>query len=450
MVLLFGAPGAFAEVDNVAFQWTNLLNQLWCTAANGAIFTSSIQPQLHLAQWHALVALKSTGDCTLEEAAVAYASHKILSHFFAWAQDGAISPLLDSQLRTMSLSTKQKRLSKRLGEAVATNIIQKRSPGNEFTLGAVKDAVSANTNPALGVFRYFNGTPPANQIFVFNNIALEKPFVIPDPIQFVKDHLSNLKPMTIPSKEWDENWKGLRDIGRAGWPGRTSDMNLTAYLYGCAKINHTICSREQVATASAQSALPNTTSLYDSVTLLAKISVSLYDAVIAHIAIKYGYWFWRPIHAYPAGDPQHAPIPDWKPYRGTPPEPEYPSGTVTAVASGARPLYNFFGHKDVPFTIKGGGVFNCEAFVGVPVPDRHYGSVDDLVAEAKLARLYAGAHWQKSVDDAVIVANTVADYVEKHWTDTAPSGVLPDPAYLDVFARVPKKSGEYSPVRFDI
>lgn len=199
-----------------------------------------------------------------------------------------------------------------------------------------------------------------------------------------------------------------------------------------------------------QSALPATTSLYDSVVLLAKISVSIYDAEIAHVVIKYGYWFWRPVVAYRTGDSQHKAIPTWTPYQPTPPEPEYPSGTVTAVSAGARPLYNFFKGKDVGFTVKGGGVFTCAGYEGVPIPDRSYKSVDDLIAEAKLARMYSGHHWPKAVDDAVKVGYAVADYIEHHWTDIAPSGVLPDPTYLDISAKLPRKSGQYSPVKFDI
>ena len=449
MTLVLRPVVVTAAIDNVAFQWTNLLNSLFCPIRQSP-FTSSIQPQLHLAQWHALLALRSTGDCTTEEAVVAYASHKILSHYYSASQDVVISPFLDRQLRAMKLTTRQKKLAKRLGEAVAVSLILKRSPANEFALGAVKDALNANPHPAVGVFRYFNDTPPDQTNFMFDNLGFEKPFIIPDMLKFVKDHLSDLKPMEIPSKEWDDNWKGLKDIGREDWPGRTPEINLIAALIACFRVNTTICSREQVATASAQSALPSTTSLYDTVVLLAKISVSIYDAEAVHIVIKYGYWFWRPIHAYPAGDPQHKPIPTWKPYFPTPVEPEYPSGTVTAVSAGARPLHNFFGKKNVGFTIKSGGVFGCPKFAGVPIPDRSYDSVDDLVKETQLSRMYAGVHWQKSVDDAVIIGYTVADYIEKHWTDTMASGVLPDPTYLDILAKLPHKSGQFSPTKYDI
>lgn len=237
-----------AAIDNVAFQWTNLLNAIWCQT--GATFTSGIQQQLHLAQWHALLALRATGDCTTEDAVVAFASHKVLTHYFNWAQDFVISPFLDQQLRTWRFSARQKRLAKRLGEAVAVSLIAKRSTSNEFALGAVKDALFANAHPAIGVFRFLNDTPPDQVALAFDNVGLEKPFVI--PAHFVSEYLSGLKPVKIPSAEWDENWKALKDVGRIDWPGRTAEMNLIAHLIGCQRANNSICSREQVATASAQ------------------------------------------------------------------------------------------------------------------------------------------------------------------------------------------------------
>nr|PNR29519.1 hypothetical protein PHYPA_028213 [Physcomitrium patens] len=67
-----------AAIDNVAFQRTKLFNQLFPSTGMG--FTSSLQTQLHLSQWHALLALETTGDCTTEEAGVEIASNKIFSH----------------------------------------------------------------------------------------------------------------------------------------------------------------------------------------------------------------------------------------------------------------------------------------------------------------------------------------------------------------------------------
>ncbi|XP_024370756.1 uncharacterized protein [Physcomitrium patens] len=459
IVMLQAPASTTAVVNNVAFEWTHMLDTLICpqgaTNLGFAPLTSAIQPQLHLAQWHALIALKATGDCTTEQAVVAFASFKILSHYFSWTQilDFNLGPLLDRQLRSMDLTEKQKRLSKRIGQTVAVNLIRQRSPASEFTQGPVHAAVDDVINPQIGVFRHFATTPEGRDAahFFFNQMVSWKPFVLPHPLQFIKDYLSEFKPPVIPSAEWDADWDGLKDIGRAGWSGRTAAMNLSANLYACPRLSNFKCSFEQAASAAIQTALPSNTSLYDSVLLLAKTSVSIHDAAITQVTVKFGFWFWRPEQAFRSGDGTHAPIPDWSPYHPTPLEPEYPSGTVTIVSAGTGPLQKYFGKdKDVPFFIEGGGTFNCEGFVGVPVPTVNFTSLDAFVTEAGKSRMYSGAHYQSSVDDAKEIGKRVADYVEKHWTHTQPSGVLPDPTFLDIFAKVVKKSGDFSPVRYDV
>lgn len=61
LCMLVQAPGsAVGAIDNVAFQWTTMLNTLICP--NNPPLTSSIQAQLHLAQWHALLAVKAAGE----------------------------------------------------------------------------------------------------------------------------------------------------------------------------------------------------------------------------------------------------------------------------------------------------------------------------------------------------------------------------------------------------
>lgn len=86
VLMLVPAPvPVIAAVDNVAFQWTDLLSTLMCSQF-AAPLTAGIQQQLHLAQWHSLLALRGIGGGTTEEAVVAYASWKILGHYFSFAQ----------------------------------------------------------------------------------------------------------------------------------------------------------------------------------------------------------------------------------------------------------------------------------------------------------------------------------------------------------------------------
>lgn len=104
----------------------------------------------------------------------------------------------------------------------------------------------------------------------------------------------------------------------------------------------------------------------------------------------------------------------------------------------------------ISFTIEGGGTFNCEGFVGDPVPTRSYLSLEAFVKETQLSRMYAGAHFHDAMDDGVVVGYTVADYVESQWGQVTPSGTLPDLAFLNIMFTVPKKSGDYTPISLDV
>src|SRR4029453_19628338 len=64
------------------------------------------------------------------------------------------------------------------------------------------------------------------------------------------------------------------------------------------------------------------------------------DALIACFDAKYTYWFWRPYQAILRADTDGNPATEadttWRPLRGTPNHPEYPSGHAchsTAVAA---------------------------------------------------------------------------------------------------------------------
>lgn len=149
-------------------------------------------------------------------------------------------------------------------------------------------------------------------------------------------------------------------------------------------------------------------------------------------------------------DPRHPPIPTWTPFADNPFHPEYPSGTATVISAGITALQNFFGDKVVSFSLDRGSVnpqFAC-AYGGGVLGVRHYKSLSAIVKEAQFGRMYAGAHWNISVIDGAKVGARVANYVAKQWgrAKTTPMGVLPNPHYLNIVAKQPKKVGEFSPV----
>lgn len=330
-----------STLDNVATQWNSLFNVLYCRAG-GRYEPNIVLAHLHLAQWHALIAVKRVTDSEIsQEVAVAYASHTVLANYLPFEKPLTIDLLLDRQLTALKATKAQQTLSKRLGEAVAIDLMEKRRAGREFTVHELKSALnSEGNNPRPGLYRYLNTTPEyrAAAAFIFFDIPIARPFVVYSPLRFIKDHLANLKPPIIPSAEWDKAYASIVQAGRAG-PHRTAEMNATAAFVACAKVDSTVCIPESVWGVIARSSLPPTLSLSDTVTIFVTLAVTMHEVLIVPTNLQYGFWFWRPQSAMRAGDPHHAPIPDWTPWQNTPPHAEYPSGTVSSWSAAAKVLY---------------------------------------------------------------------------------------------------------------
>ena len=439
---------ASTPANNVAIQWNKLGTTLTCSNPGFRVFgTGLILPHLHLAQWHALLALKGTGDCSTEEAVVAYASHRVLSEYFPFMKDISIDTLLTDQINALGWSKSQQKLGKRLGAAVALEVLEKKYV-REYGLKELKDELTARiATHTPGLFSYHNNTLAGQQAQEFITYINSRAFVVPDPVEYIEDYLHEIRPPRVPSDAWDAQYKELINIGRADWPGRTKEMNNTAAIYGCYIDGH--CSLEDLSFKVARIVLPSETSLYDTVVLFAKIAVACYDATVVNINVQWGYSFWRPFLAFRNGDPRHAPIPTWTPFSDNPFHPEYPSGTACVISAGITTLQNFFGNKVVSFSLDHGTVLpGCLVPAGTHIGVRHYSALHKIVREAQNGRMYAGGHWNISVIDGIKVGAKVANYVEKHWgrSKTSPYGVLPNSIYLNVVAKQPKKAGDFSPI----
>lgn len=123
--------------------------------------------------------------------------------------DLQIGPMLDTQLNEAQLTALQQILAQRIGETVAMSMIAKHgTTSSEFTLGAVKRALKAAARLApLDLFRFFDDFPEGQHaaMFSFHVMTVWGPFVIPDPVEFVKTYLANIRPSKIPSNESNDN-----------------------------------------------------------------------------------------------------------------------------------------------------------------------------------------------------------------------------------------------------
>ena len=438
-------------IDNVAVQWNSLLTSIICADAVIYLDANTYYSQLHLAQWHALLALRDTGSSSVtEEAVVAYASHAILTNYLPLAQDVYLDPLLESQLKALtSLRTSQKKLAKRLGEAVALRLVISRvgDPGRQFAKEATREALDAYQAP--GLYRYLE-TPTSNY---FSHLPLVRTYVVPNPNLFKEAYLKDYKPPAVPSSAWDKEYNDLKDIGRADWAGRTTEMDNTASFWFGAPKKGSLCTQTTFWASAAIELLPASTPLLETVVLFAKMHVAIHDATVVGANLQWGYWFWRPISAYRLGDAHHKPDPAWTPWTPYNLHPEYPSLTTSIAGAGAEVLNTFFkkqNKKMSSFTVEGGTAGDACNASDPGIGPRHYASVDAAVRDAQLGRMYAGHHFNTSVTHGAELGAKVADFVEKFWTEAPNSGVIPDATYLNVVAQLPHEAGDYSPVKLQL
>ncbi|KAG0599038.1 hypothetical protein M758_12G122400 [Ceratodon purpureus] len=442
-----------SAISNVAVDWNTFLTSLICK--HGIFFNdaNTYYSQLHLAQWHALLALKNTGSCTTQEAVVAYASHAVLVNYLTFEQDTSIDPMLETQLQGLSpgLTKGQRKLAKALGEAVAVRLVSGRvgDPGREFSREAATEALDARPKNVSGLYRAPEPTAPLLSTKLFSHLGLTKTFVLPNPLFFREAFLAKYKPPAVPSKAWDTEYRQLKSIGSVNWVGRTTEVNNTASFWFGFPFKGSLCSATTFWSSAAIALLPAQTPLYDTVTILAKLHVAIHDANVMAAAMQWGFWYWRPVTAFREGDPDHAPDPSWAPWSEYNLHPEYPSLTATTAGAGAEALRTLL-KSDGAFTVEGGYTGFPACTPGPEIGRRHYASLEAAVEEAKLGRMYAGHHYNISVTHGAEIGALVAKFVTAHWSLPPPSGVAPDPTYLTVFARLPARVPDFSPITLNL
>lgn len=461
LALHCGAAGAAATIDNVAVQWSSLLSSIVC--ARGILFIdfNTYATQMHLAQWHALVALGSTGlgrSADVQQAAVAFASRAVLTQYLTFETDLRLEPLLQAQLQGLAgLSAPQRKLAREVGEAVALRVLQRRlggDPGKQFVLDAATAALD-RPDPAPGIYRYEN-SPGAPTSRFFSHVGHTAPYVLPSPVAFRKLVLGEYGPPAVPSGEWEVQYDELKDIGRVDWPGRTPAMDDTASFWFAGPKKGSLCTQPSFWDSAFVALVPPETSLYDTVELYAKLHVAMHDTTVLVSSLQWGFWFWRPLTAFRTGDPDHAPNPGWTPWVAYNLHPEYPSLTTSITASGAAVMQRYFERKGLavkPFTVVGGYAGPvCDDASSAAIAPRVYASLAAAVKDSELGRMYAGHHFNVSVMDGAEIGKIVGEYVDSHWSEPGayPSGVLPDATYLNVFAKRPEMAGMASDIEFRV
>ncbi|ELS00285.1 vanadium-dependent haloperoxidase, partial [Gloeocapsa sp. PCC 73106] len=181
------------------------------------------------------------------------------------------------------------------------------------------------------------------------------------------------------------------------------------------------------------------TSLEDTAYIFSTLNLTLADGFINIWDIKWDDdYFWRPVSSVRQADEltgtQDLDDDLWTPRQFTPQHPCHPSGTSMTAGAASQVLANFFG-DDVEFTVgadlhpNGNRLRNAltdtdddgiKDVNGTPLDEvsKTYTNLFDAADEARLSRIYSGAHFRFATETGITLGREVANFV----LDTAPLG----------------------------
>jgi hypothetical protein len=323
-------------------------------------------------------------------AAAAAAAHKVLVTYSPYATTTLDAALATSLATVPDGSAKDDGVA--FGELAAQTLIDQR-------VGDGRNApIFFTKTPAPGVWR---PTPPTFPTMAVPWMAFVKPLLIPSGALF--GALFG-PPPAMTSRLYTRDLAEVEAYGRAD-PGssRSPDQTATALFFsGNAIVQYDAALRDQVAVRGLD--------LLHAARLLAAVTMSQADAVIAVWWAKYTYGFWRPITAIQLADTDGNPATDpdltWTPLLTTPPYPEYVSGYSGVTGAFTQALSQALCTRHLQLTLISSAV---------PSTTRTYDSARGLNSDVISARVWLGIHFRFSDVRGVAMGQLVAAYALGHY-----------------------------------
>ncbi|CAK9864421.1 unnamed protein product [Sphagnum jensenii] len=378
-------------VDNVITQWNSVTQQVVRTLEIPNQIAIRVFSFVHLSQYKALQ-LAYKKRISHPEISAAYAAHYVLSELFPTQQSPIFDGALNKQVTPLKLSKSQNAEALDIGLTFAIRLLRQRTYDGSQSWA---DFHPAPVGAPTGEYQF---TP--NQTYVlYPQLAYTKGFVINSSKDF--DIFGG--PFKIPSKEYDLEYNQIATVGNANSLNQTSFDKATAKFWEAGSNTSQIVS--QLYNVSLVIAGPHL-SLKEVAELFAKLAIAGYDSSILGWYQKFKYLYWRPITALRQGDPTHKPDPTFATVLATPPHPEYPSLHSSNAGSWGIVLAKFLGisitEKIKPFIVNTEGYF---------LPPRTYNTINDVLVEIGISRVYGGIHFQKSVLDGTQLGIKAGEYV---------------------------------------
>ena len=146
--------------------------------------------------------------------------------------------------------------------------------------------------------------------------------------------------------------------------------------------------------------------LWQHARLFALLNMAISDGLVTVFETKYHYNFWRPVTAIRQADSDGnsatAADPNWLPYIGSPPYPDYTSGLCTVTGAATEILRRTFKTDLIVFS---------HTAAGIP---RDFVSLSHAESDAVDARVFAGIHFRTADRLGIVHGGQVGRFVFQH------------------------------------
>ena len=335
------------------------------------------------------------------EAAAIAAAHAVLVNYFpasAAALDtersASLAAIPDGAAKTNGIAT---------GAAAAAAMIAERNGDGSSPLTFYlppSPTLPGKWDITPGCPTDANGNALGGILFNWPNI---RPFGVPrPPLGHWSAAFRPGPPPAITSDTYAKDYNELRRVGGVASPDRPQDRATIARFYAALSptfVFHAVA--RQLAEGRGQSLTTNAR-------ILALMSIATTDALVASMATKYHYLFWRPVTAIRAGDtdgnPNTDPDATYTPFIVTPCFPSYPSNHASGSNAAIETLRLFYGNAGHAIIVS--ATIPVEGLV-----TREYTSLHQISTDIDDARIYGGIHFRFDQEAGVNLGRTLATFV---------------------------------------
>ena len=353
----------------------------------------------------AMVSFKTKGYAS-REAAAAQAAHDVLLALFP-AQQANLDAKLAATLAQIPDDKRDhghrpKYWGIVAGQVVASAVLTARQNDHAF------DSVPFTPLPGAGEYQFTQGCNATNiSVPGWGNVA---PFTTSDP-----DYFPTATRPAVTDPEWRASLEEVRAYGASNSTVRTAEqLEIGLFYIEPSMVSMNRLARQLVAQEPAEiNRAAASKQLLAHARLFAALNIAQADTYIRTWRVKYREHFWRPETAinflYPGTN--------WTPVRQTPCHPEFYAAHGTLTPAAITAIQNYLGGDVIDVTITS---------TSLPGATRYYGSLNQIIADVTLARIYAGFHYRSTLVRSHTLGIAVANWVNDNMMTVLPESVDPD------------------------